>query len=165
MGSGLRYAYERLSREHVGLVQVQTREWRELSLRTDGLIMSILAGYHRFLQILSGYYLIPESGSFADTAQSDQPGTLESGVTRRGGGGINLNAVVSDPDGITAIVSSFLSSSDGQTVQNLQWVRRDANSFTHVDNRNNNRWRRASLAVTYTDGNGVQRFLAANWDV
>ena len=94
----------------------------------------------------------------------DQPGTLTHGVTRRNAGGVNIAAVLSDPDGITAVGASFVRAGDG-TQANIAWARRDADSFTHADQRRNARWRSGTMAVTYTDGNGVERTLTENWSV
>jgi len=97
---------------------------------------------------------------------ADQPGTLTHGATRRQRGGINLACVISDPDGIASIDAAQLDSTDGRTNDiTANWVRRDANSFTHADERPGNRWREASVTVTYTDGNGVQSTLTDSWDV
>ncbi len=97
---------------------------------------------------------------------ADRPGTLTHGATRRQGGGINLACVIEDPDGIASIDAAQLDSTDGRSNDiTANWVRRDANSFTHADERTGNRWRTASVTVTYTDGNGVQSTLTDSWDV
>ena len=99
-------------------------------------------------------------------AAPDQPGTLTHGVTRRQGGGVDIATIISDPDGIASVDSSTLTASDGRTSDvSTNWVRRDANSFTHTDNRTGNRWRTGSMVLTYTDGNGVQSTLTDSWDV
>jgi len=96
----------------------------------------------------------------------DQPGTITHGVTRRQGGGIDIAAVISDPDGIATVDSAQLDATDGRTNDiSADWVRRDANSFTHADDRTGNRWRKASMSITYTGGNGVQSTLTDSWDV
>ena len=99
-------------------------------------------------------------------ATPDQPGTLTHGVTSRGGGGVNIAAIIEDPDGIASVDSAQLDSTDGRTNDiSGEWVRRDANSFTHADVRTGNRWRNASMSVTYTDGNGVQSTLTDSWSL
>jgi len=96
----------------------------------------------------------------------DQPGTLTHGVTRKQGGGVNIAAIIADPDGITSVDSATINSTDGRSNDiSANWIRRDANSFTHADDRGGNRWRRASMSVTYTDGNGVQSTLTDSWSV
>ena len=103
---------------------------------------------------------------FAALATPDRPGTLTHGATRRVGGGINIAAVISDPDGIASVDSASITASDAQVVDiSSNWLRRDANAFTHADGRRNNRWRIATMSVTYTDGNGVQSTLTDSWDV
>ena len=102
----------------------------------------------------------------AGSAPVDQPGTLVHGATRRRGGGVDIAAVVSDPDGIATIDVATIRSTDGRNADIAgAWVRRDANSLTHTDDRPNNRWRTATMSVTYTDGNGLQAVLTATWDV
>ena len=97
---------------------------------------------------------------------ADRPGTLTHGVTRRAGGGINIAAVIEDPDGVASVDAASLTASDAQVVDiSSDWLRRDANAFTHADDRRNNRWRIATMSVTYTDGNGVQSTLTADWNV
>jgi len=99
-------------------------------------------------------------------AAPDQPGTLTHGVTLKAGRGINIATIISDPDGIASVDSSTLTASDGRTSDvSTNWMRRDANSFTHTDERDNNRWRVGSMVLTYTDSNGVQSTLTASWDV
>ena len=110
------------------------------------------------------------SGSFTNGVyrffSADQPGTITHGVTRRQGGGITIAAVIEDPDGIATVDSAQLDSTDGRTNDiSSAWVRRDANSFTHADERPGNRWREASMSITYTDSNGVQSTLTADWNV
>ncbi len=110
------------------------------------------------------------AGSFVNGVyrffSADQPGTLTHGATRRQGSGINLACVISDPDGIASIDAAQLDSTDGRSNDiTANWVRRDANSFTHADERTGTRWREASVTVTYTDGNGVQSTLTDSWDV
>ena len=102
----------------------------------------------------------------ADDTPADQPGTLVHGATSRRGGGITLATSVSDPDGIRSIDSATLNSRDGRSSDiSSGWTRRDANTFVHPDTRTNNRWRTASMSVTYTDGNGVQSTLTAMWSL
>lgn len=98
-------------------------------------------------------------------APADRPGTLTDGVTRRASGQ-DFAIVIEDPDGIASVDSATLTASDGQTANiSSDWIRRDANAFTHTDRRTNNRWRRGSMSVTYTDNNGVQSTLTASWNV
>ena len=99
----------------------------------------------------------------------DRPGTLNAGVTTSGRRNIAIAAVVSDPDGIRSIDAATLTArSDGRVVNindSGDWVRRDANSFTHADTRGRNVWADGTLSVTYTDGNGVQSTLTDTWSV
>ena len=99
-------------------------------------------------------------------ARADRAGTLTHGVTTRRGGGIDIAAIIEDPDGIATVDSASLMATDGRNNDiSGDWVRRDANSFTHADNRSGNRWRNASMSVTYTDGNGVQSTLTDSWSL
>ncbi len=99
-------------------------------------------------------------------ATADRPGTLTHGVTSQRGGGVNIASVLSDPDGIRSIDAASILATDGRRQDiSSAWVRRDANSFTHTDNRSGNRWRAATMSVTYTDTNGVQSTLTADWSV
>ena len=103
---------------------------------------------------------------FAAQGATDQCGTLTHGVTRRAGGGVDIAAVIEDPDGITSVDDVIILATDGRSNDiSSNWLRRDANSFTHADDRTGNRWRTASMRVTYTDGNGVQSTLTADWNV
>ena len=99
----------------------------------------------------------------------DRPGTLDAGVTRSGSRNIAIAAVVSDPDGIRSIDAATLTArSDGRVVNindSGDWVRRDANSFTHADTRGRNVWAGGTMSVTYTDGNGVQSTSMDTWSV
>ncbi|MCY4470789.1 MAG: hypothetical protein OXC08_18905 [Thiotrichales bacterium] len=99
-------------------------------------------------------------------AAPDQAGTLTHGATSRAGGGVNIATVIEDPDGIASVDAAQLDATDGRSNDiSSDWVRRDANSFTHADERTGNRWRRASMSVTYTDGNGVQSTLTDSWNL
>lgn len=103
---------------------------------------------------------------FAAAAPVDQPGTVTPGASRNGASTV-FAAVLSDPDGVTSIDAATLTAmSDGQVAGiTAAWTRRDANSFTHADSRRNVRWRIGTISVTYTDGNGIQSILTADWDV
>ena len=111
------------------------------------------------------------SGSFTNGVyrffSADQPGTITAGASRSSGDTV-FDVIVSDLDGIASIDGAFLRATDG-TQSDISgsgdWSRRDANSFQHQDRRGHNRWRNGLVSVTYTDGNGVQATLTANWSV
>ena len=96
------------------------------------------------------------------TAPVDQPGTLAPGVTRSGRNYV-FASVLTDPDGIRSVDASTVTArSDGQVVQ-IDWNRRDANTFVHAQSRRNARWAAGTMSITYTDGNGVQTTLVQDW--
>ena len=93
---------------------------------------------------------------------TDQTGALAPGVTREGRNYI-FASVLSDPDGIRSVdAASITARSDGQVAQ-IEWTRRDANTFTHAASRRNARWATGTMSVTYTDGNGVQSTVTDDW--
>ena len=94
----------------------------------------------------------------------DRAGTLNAGVTRQGRNSI-FASVLSDPDGIRSVDAARVESRTGGRRANIDFVRQDARSFTHADNRANSDWRAGTMTVTYTDGNGVQTTLTDDWNV
>ena len=96
----------------------------------------------------------------------DQPGSLNPGVTRRGTRQVLFASVLTDLDGIARVTSATLTARDGQTADiTSAWARRDANTLTHTDSRNNARWRSGTMAVTYVDGAGNTTTANATWAI
>ena len=96
-------------------------------------------------------------------ASADLPGTLTPGVTGSGRNRV-FASTLTDPDGIRSVDASTVTASDGQ-VANIDWTRRDANTFVHAAARRNTRWNSGTMSVTYTDGNGVQTTLSEDWSI
>ena len=105
------------------------------------------------------------AGGAAYRAAADQPGMIITNATRTGGRNF-FYFRVTDPDGVASIDSAFLRATDG-TQQDISddWMRLDANSFRHEDDRRHDRWRSGLVSATYTDGNSVQSTVTANWSV
>ena len=129
--------------------------------------MSIYVGGQQYAKAYVGgvEYTGALAGAEQYLARPDQPGTITAGASRSSGRTL-FAIVVTDPDGITSIDSSFLRASDG-TQQDIStgWSRRDANTFEHADNRRHDRWRSGLVSAIYTDDNGVQTTITANWSV
>lgn len=100
----------------------------------------------------------------AVTTPVDRPGTLTPNVSISGRNRV-FASTLTDPDGIRGVSASTITArSDGQVSQ-ITWTRRDANTFVHTQSRRNTRWNSGTMSVTYTDGNGVETTLTANWSV
>ena len=99
-------------------------------------------------------------------ATPDQPGTLTL-TTERPRRGAVINYTIADPNGISAVTSVIMEASDG-TVSDVtdQISRTDANTFGGRSNRGNNKWRAASISITYTDAtSGASHTLRRSWSI
>ena len=107
--------------------------------------------------------------SSAQPAPVDQPGTLTIVAQRISGRNpYQVNATVTDPDGIRAVTSAiFTSAVDSQTSdRTAQFARTDANTFsTGARALRNARWARSSVVVTYTDGLGNTSTLTQSYAI
>lgn len=91
-----------------------------------------------------------------EPATVDRPGTLSVSVTISGRDR-NFVFSVTDPDGIRALTSAVLTSSDNRTADVLgDFSRSDANTFAGTDARRNARWNSGSLGVVYVDATSGQ---------
>ena len=112
---------------------------------------------------LSAWWHAVSGAEEAGPEPVDQPGTLTPNVSVSGRNRV-FASTVTDPDGIGRVDASTVTARDGQVAQ-ITWTRRDANTFVHAQNRRNTRWNAGTMSVTYTDGNGVQSTLTADWTV
>ena len=97
---------------------------------------------------------------------ADQVGTLTvTGSRISGRNPFNVVMTLTDPDGIARITAAtFTSLVDSQTSDRLsQFSRTDANTFGYNSSLRNARWARASVSITYVDGNGVVSTLTGSY--
>ena len=94
------------------------------------------------------------------------PGTLALNVYREANKNV-FQFSVTDRDGIQSLTAATVTARDGQTASVLgDFSRDDANTFSGSDQRNNNRWRRGTMAVTYIEtATGKSRTVTGAWDV
>ena len=78
-----------------------------------------------------------------------------------------MQATLIDPDGVARVTAATLTaSSDGNSRDVLFTTRQDANTIASENLvLQNNRWRDASLSVTYLETGGAQRTLTESYSV
>ena len=99
-------------------------------------------------------------------APIDRPGRLTISAQRRSRGGAQVQATLIDPDGVARVTAATLTASDGNSRDVLFTTRQDANTIASENMvLQNNRWRDASLSVTYLETGGAQRTLTESYSV
>ena len=97
---------------------------------------------------------------------SDRQGTLTVGASRRSRGA-TINYSITDPNGIRGITSVIMLADDGtRSDVTSQITRTDANTFGGTNVRSNNKWRVASITITYVDAaSGASHTLTESWSL
>ena len=96
----------------------------------------------------------------------DTAGVLSVSASRRSRGA-QIDYSITDVDGIRSISSVIMRADDG-TVSDVtsQISRSNANTFTGDSTRSNNKWRVASITITYVDNrSGASHTLTRNWSI
>ena len=99
-------------------------------------------------------------------SRPDTPGALNVTAVRRRNGA-TIDYLVTDVNGIRSLTSVIMRASDG-TVSNVTsaTARTDANTFAGTSVRANNKWRNASITITYVDArSGASHTLTQNWSI
>ena len=97
---------------------------------------------------------------------ADNLGTLSVTPTRRSRG-VDVNYSITDADGIRAVTAVIMLAGDGtRSDVTSEITRTNANTFSGVSNRANNKWRNANITITYTDAtSGASHTLTQAWSV
>ena len=97
----------------------------------------------------------------------DTPGTYTvTGSRISGRNPYQTISVLTDTDGIRAVSSAIFTASDGTTSDRTSsFARTDTNTFSATLRLRNARWQAGSVAITYTDGNGVTSTLTDTWSI
>ena len=96
----------------------------------------------------------------------DAGGMLNVSATRRSRGAL-IDYSITDTDGIRSVTSVIMRADDG-TISDVtsQIARSDANTFAGVSTRSNNKWRVASITITYVDAkSGASHTLTRSWSL
>ena len=104
--------------------------------------------------------------SYLDSGTPDSPGILTVDVTRRSRGA-TVNYSIADPDGIRAVTAVIMVAGDDTRSDVTSAITRsDANRFSGVSVRSNNKWRVASITITYVDAtSGTSHTLTRSWSI
>lgn len=97
---------------------------------------------------------------------TDATGALTVRATRRSRGA-NIDYSITDTDGIRSITSVVMvAGDDTRSDVTSQIARDDANTFSGTSARNNNKWRVASITITYVDAtSGASHTLTERWSL
>ena len=103
---------------------------------------------------------------YSPETHTDTAGTLTADATRQSRGA-NINYSITDPDGIRGVTSVIMLADDGtRSDVTAQITRSDANTFSGTSRRLNNKWRVASITITYVDAvSGASHTLTQSWSL
>ena len=93
-------------------------------------------------------------------------GVLSVAAVRRSRGA-TIDFSIADADGIRAVTSVIMLANDGTRSDVTSTIARtDANTFAGTSVRSNNKWRVASITITYVDAtSGASHTLTENWSL